>query len=90
MIDEERDLNTTYRIDLHPGGIFLRTFPRVPQPVCDGWYRTDQIPQWMVEAIALLDAAYPSAIPDIGVRIGVRSYWIEPPGTFHTKNEKTP
>ena len=79
MIDAKRNLNTTYRVSRLPDGIHLKTFPQVPEAVAEAWYRTDQIPQWLLEAMALLDAAAPSSIPDIGHRVGKMVYWIEPP-----------
>lgn len=79
MIDAKRNLNTTYRVDRRLDGIYLRVFPRAPRPVAEAWYRTDQIPQWLLEAMALLDAAAPANIPDIGHRVGELVYWIEPP-----------
>lgn len=80
MIDAKRNLNTTYRVDrVFDDGIYLRVFPPAPRPVVEAWYRTDQIPQWLIEAMALLDAAAPASIPDIGHRVGELVYWIEPP-----------
>lgn len=79
MIDAKRNLNTTYRVDRLSDGIHLKTFPPTPRPVVEAWYRTDQIPQWLIEAMALLDAAAPSNVPDIGHRVGEMVYWIEPP-----------
>lgn len=79
MIDAKRNLNTTYRVDRLSDGIHLKTFPPAPEAVAEAWYRTDQIPQWLLEAMALLDAAAPSSIPDLGHRVGELVYWIEPP-----------
>lgn len=79
MIDAKRNLNTTYRVDRRLDGIYLRTFPPAPTRVAEAWYRMDQIPQWLIEAMALLDAAAPAGIPDIGYRLGELVYWIEPP-----------
>ena len=79
MIDAKRNLNTTYRVDRLSDGIHLKTFPLAPEAVAEAWYRMDQIPQWLIEAMALLDAAAPSNVPDIGHRVGESLYWIEPP-----------
>lgn len=79
MIDAKRNLNTTYRLNRQPGGVYIKTFPPAPEAVAEAWYRTDQIPQWLLEAMALLDAAAPSNVPDIGHRVGEMVYWIEPP-----------
>ena len=79
MIDAKRNLNTTYRVDRRLDGIYLRVFPPAPRPVVEAWYRMDQIPQWLIEAMALLDAAVPASIPDLGHRVGELVYWIEPP-----------
>jgi hypothetical protein len=79
MIDAKRNLNTTYRVNRLSDGIYLRTFPLGPEAVTEAWYRMDQIPQWLIEAMALLDAASPARIPDLGHRIGESLYWIEPP-----------
>lgn len=79
MIDAKRNLNTTYRVDRRLDGIYLRVFPPAPRPVVEAWYRMDQIPQWLIEAMALLDAAAPARIPDLGHRLGELVYWIEPP-----------
>lgn len=79
MIDAKRNLNTTYRVSRLPDGIHLKTFPLAPEAVAEAWYRMDQIPQWLIEAMALLDAAAPASIPDLGHRVGELVYWIEPP-----------
>lgn len=79
MIDAKRNPNTTYRVDRRLDGIYLRTFPPAPERVAEAWYRMDQIPQWLIEAMALLDAAAPASIPDIGYRLGELVYWVEPP-----------
>lgn len=80
MIDAKRNPNTTYRVDrVFDDGIYLKTFPLAPEAVAEAWYRTDQIPQWLIEAMALLDAAAPASIPDLGHRVGESLYWIEPP-----------
>jgi len=80
MIDEERDLNTTYRLSKHSAeGVTLKTYPPSPSPVTDAWYRMDQLPKWMITAIALLDAASPAEVEGLGHRIGEITYWIEPP-----------
>lgn len=79
MIDAKRNPNTTYRVDRRLDGIYLRTFPPAPERVAEAWYRMDQIPQWLIEAMALLDAAAPASIPDIGYRLGKLVYWVEPP-----------
>jgi hypothetical protein len=79
MIDAKRNLNTTYRVNRLSDGIHLKTFPPAPEAVTEAWYRMDQIPQWLIEAMALLDAASPARIPDLGHRIGESLYWIEPP-----------
>jgi len=79
MIDAKRNLNTTYRLDRRLDGVYIRTFPPAPEAVAEAWYRTDQIPQWLLEAMALLDAAAPANVSDIGHRVGEMVYWIEPP-----------
>lgn len=80
MIDAQRNLNTTYRVDRqHHDGIHLKTFPPAPEVVAEGWYRMDQLPQWLIEAMALLDAAHPEGIPDLGHKVGNTTYWVEPP-----------
>ena len=79
MIDAKRNLNTTYRVDRRLDGIYLKTFPPAPEAVAEAWYRMDQIPQWLIEAMALLDAASPARIHDLGHRLGELVYWIEPP-----------
>jgi len=88
MIDATRNLSTTYRVDRRLDGIYLRVFPPAPRPVVEAWYRTDQIPQWLIEAMALLDAAAPASIPDLGYRVGELVYWIEPPSR-NTAGERT-
>ena len=79
MIDAQRNLSTTYRINRERGGALVRTYPPATDPVSQGWYRIDQLPQWLVEAMALLDAAHPEGIPDLGHRVGNTTYWVEPP-----------
>lgn len=79
MIDAQRNLNTTYRVNRERGGALVRTYPPADKPVSQGWYRIDQLPQWLVEAMALLDAAHPEGIPDLGHRVGDATYWVEPP-----------
>ena len=78
MIDEQRIPGTTYRVQRSNGlSVMVKSYPKVPSPVTDGWYRNDQIPQWLVEAMALLDAAFPEPVPDIGRRLGDNTYWVE-------------
>lgn len=80
MIDAVRNLDTTYRISRHSSeGVTLKTYPPSPSPVTDAWYRMDQLPQWMLTAIALLDAASPAGVEGLGHRVGEITYWIEPP-----------
>lgn len=79
MIDARRNLSTTYRVNRERGGVLVRTFPPAADPVTEGWYRMDQLPQWLVEAMALLDAAHPEGIHDLGRRVGDTTYWVEPP-----------
>lgn len=80
MIDAKRNLSTTYRISRHSSeGVTLKTYPPSPSPVTDAWYRMDQLPQWMIEAMALLDAASPAGVEGLGHRVGEITYWIEPP-----------
>ena len=78
MIDGQRNPETTYRVQRSNDlAVIVKSYPRVPSPVTDGWYRNDQIPQWLVEAMALLDAAFPEPVPDIGRRLGDNTYWVE-------------
>jgi hypothetical protein len=78
MIDEQRNPETTYRVQRSNDlAVFVKSYPKVPSPVADGWYRNDQIPQWLVEAMALLDAAFPEPVLDIGRRLGDNTYWVE-------------
>ena len=80
MIDTQRNLSTTYRISRHSSeGVTLKTYPPSPSPVTDAWYRMDQLPQWMLTAMALLDAASPAGVEGLGHRVGEITYWIEPP-----------
>jgi hypothetical protein len=70
--------------------VVVKSYPRVPSPVTDGWYRNDQIPHWLVEAMALLDAAFPEPVTNIGRRLGGNTYWVEavdttPPATPHAR-----
>jgi hypothetical protein len=104
MIDQERNLQTTYRIERHvlegQDGVDVTAYPKTPTPTLEGWYRTDQLPQWLVEAMALLDAAYPGLVFNLGYRISDTTYWIEPvqPSTsghqiaemINRNHEKTP
>lgn len=79
MIDAVRNLSTTYRLSRHSvEGVTLRVYPPASEPISEGWYRMDQLPSWMIEAIALLDAAHPGEVEGLGRRIGVDTYWIEP------------
>lgn len=80
MIDAVRNMRTTYRISRHSSeGVTLKTYPTSPSPVTDAWYRMDQLPQWMLTAMALLDAASPAGVEGLGHRVGEITYWIEPP-----------
>lgn len=80
MIVEQRNLDTTYRISREDAeGVKLTIYPPNPLPVTEGWYRMDQLPQWMIGAMALLDAASPGVVGGIGQRISEITYWIEPP-----------
>ena len=87
MIDEQRNPETTYRVQRSNNlAVIVKSYPRVPSAVTDGWYRNDQIPQWLVEAMALLDAAFPEPVTNIGRRLGDNTYWVEavdtvPPAT---------
>ena len=78
MIDEQRNPDTTYRVQRSNDlAIIVKSYPKVPSPVTDGWYRNDQIPQWLVEAMALLDAAFPEPVLGTGRRLGDNTYWVE-------------
>ena len=87
MIDEQRNPETTYRVQRgNDLAVVVKSYPKVPSPIADGWYRNDQIPQWLVEAMALLDAAFPEPVTNIGRRLGDNTYWVEavdtvPPAT---------
>ena len=78
MIDKQRNPETTYRVQRSNDlAVTIKSYPKVPSPVADGWYRNDQIPQWLVEAMALLDAAFPEPVTNIGRRLGDNTYWVE-------------
>lgn len=80
MIDAVRNLSTTYRLSRHSvEGVTLRVYPPASEPISEGWYRMDQLPSWMIEAIALLDAASPGEVEGLGRKVGEITYWIEPP-----------
>lgn len=87
MIDEQRNPETTYRVQRSNDlAVIVKAYPKTPSPVTDGWYRNDQIPDWLAEAMALLDAAFPEPVPNIGRRLGDNTYWVEavdsaPPAT---------
>jgi hypothetical protein len=91
MIDEQRNPETTYRVQRSNNlAVVVKSYPKVPSPVADGWYRNDQIPHWLVEAMALLDAASPEPVTNIGRRLGDNTYWVEavdstPPATPHAR-----
>lgn len=78
----ERNTQTIYRVDrselhyenqtLYTVSVFAESLPPVTKTTC----RFDMLPQWMQDAIAMLDTAGKGVtVPNVGRRIG-DTYWL--------------
>lgn len=77
MLDAQRNLSTTYRISIWPDQLYEVTiYPRAPTPIAIHAYRFDMLPQWMQEAIHLLDWAHPEEVKALGRKVG-ETYWVD-------------
>ena len=77
MLDQERNPKTSYRVSPALGGLYVvSVYPKSPGPIAVTSYRFDLLPQWLQEAIHLLDWAYPEEVKELGRKVG-ETYWIE-------------
>lgn len=78
MLDPQRIITTTYRFRVtEPGYFEVTTYPKYPSLVVDSVYRFDVLPDWIQDAIRMLDAAgvgYP--VDGLGRKVG-DTYWVE-------------
>lgn len=82
MLDSERNPKTTYRVSQVGDLYVVTTYPKSPDPIATASYRFDLLPQWMQEAMHILDWAHPEFIEGLGKRVGrtdngTAVYWIE-------------
>lgn len=78
MLDPQRIITTTYRFKtIEPDYFEVTTYPRYPSLVVDSVYRFDVMPDWMQDAIRMLDAAGDGhPVNGLGRRVG-GVYWVE-------------
>jgi len=79
MIDDPRDLKTTYRVSTTSyGGMHKVTmYPKSPLPIADNLYRLDLMPEWMRKGMEVLDVAGNNLdVPGVGRRTAA-AYWFE-------------
>lgn len=82
MLDSERNPKTTYRVSQVGDLYVVTTYPKSPDPIAVASYRFDLLPQWLQEAMHILDWAHPEFIEGLGKRVGptdtaMAVYWIE-------------
>lgn len=82
MLDPDRNYKTTYRVAVYPGGLYeVSTYPKAPGKIAVASYRFDLLPQWLQEAMHLLDWAHPEDVKGLGRKVGDKregeTYWIE-------------
>ena len=82
MIDQLRNLTTTYRVTStndpeQPDYYSVVVYPKAPEPIADMRYRFDILPAWMQDAIRLLDVAGNNCeVAGLGKKLN-DVYWIE-------------
>lgn len=76
MLDPQRNPKTSYRV-MFTGDLYVvSTYPKSPDPIAVASYRFDLLPQWLQEAMHLLDWAHPEEVKELGRKVG-DTYWIE-------------
>lgn len=87
MLDQERNPKTSYRV-MEQGDLYVvSTYPKSPGPVAVTSYRFDLLPQWLQEAMHLLDWAHPEEVKELGRKVG-DTYWIEAQDQLTTEEHR--